>query len=235
MIAAGEERKSEASVGFCVATIERDCASRQRFFLTLCPFRSAEDGGKPDISPHKHRVEIDGPLKEFLGEGVILGAGLAEMPHPALIGAPGIKTCWRLAHRPLLLGGSDGRRDSDGRGLSDFILHNENIGEITVIALGPDMIAGLGLNKLCGHPDAVAGFTETAFEHVADAEFTPDLFHIDRTPLEGKGRIPGDHKKRGVAGQRRDDVLSDPIGEELLLGVAAHVLEWQDRDRGLVR
>ena len=152
------------------------------------------------------------------------------MPHPALIGTPGIKTCRRLAHRPLLLGGSDGRRDGDGRGLSDFILHGENVGEITVVALGPDMIAGLGLNKLCGHPNAVAGFTDTAFEHAADAEFTPDLFHIDRTALEGKGRIPGDYEKRGVAGQRRDDVLGDPIGEELLLGVAALVLEWQNRD-----
>jgi hypothetical protein len=55
------------------------------------------------------------------------------------------------------------------------------------------MIAGL-FNELCGHPDAVAGFAETAFEHVADAEFTPDLFHIDRTALEGKRRIPGDHE-----------------------------------------
>jgi hypothetical protein len=69
MIAARDERKSKAGVGFCVATIERDCAPRQRFFLTLCPFRSAEDGGKPDVSSHKHRIEIAGPLKEFLGEG----------------------------------------------------------------------------------------------------------------------------------------------------------------------
>jgi hypothetical protein len=68
-LAARDERKSKAGVGFCVATIECDCAPRQRFFLTLCPFRSAEDGGKPDVSSHKHRIEIAGPLKEFLGEG----------------------------------------------------------------------------------------------------------------------------------------------------------------------
>src|SRR6266705_1406558 len=146
MIAARDERKSKAGVGFCVATIERDCAPRQCFFLTLCSFRPAEDGGKPDGSPHKHRIEIDGPLKELLSEGVILGAGLAEMPHAALIGTPGIKACRRLAHRPLLLGVSDGRRDGDGRGLSDFILHGENVGEITVVALCPDMVASPGLN-----------------------------------------------------------------------------------------
>ena len=155
------------------------------------------------------------------------------MPQTTLIGTPGIKACRRLAHGPLLLGVSDGRRDGDGHGLSDFVLHGENVGKVTVVALGPDMIAGFGLDKLCGHPDAVAGFTETAFEHVADAEFTPDLFHIDRTALEGKGRIPGDHEKRGIAGQRRDDVLGDPIGEELLLGVAAHVLNGRTAIEGL--
>src|SRR6266571_2986063 len=46
MIAAREQCKSKAGVGFCVATIERDCAPRQCFFLALCPFRPAENGGK---------------------------------------------------------------------------------------------------------------------------------------------------------------------------------------------
>ena len=218
MIAARKKRKSKAGMGFRVAAIERDGAPRQRLFLTLCSFRPAEDGGKPEVSPRKHRIEIDGPLKELLGKDVILVAGLAEMPHSSLIGAPGIKTCLRLAHRPLLFGVSDGRRDGDGRGLSNFVLYGENVREITVVALGPDMIAGLGLNKLSGHANTVAGFSETTFEHVADAEFAPDLFHIDRTDLVGKGRVPGDHEKRGVAGQRRDDVLGNPIGEVLLLG-----------------
>src|SRR5664280_1805347 len=160
MIAAREQRKSKAGVGFCVAAIERDRAPRQRFFPALCPFRPAEDGGKADVSSHKHRIEIDGSLKELLGESVILGTRLAEMPHPSLMGAPGIKTCRRPAYCPSLLGVGNGWRYGDGRGLSDFILHGENVGEITVVALGPDMIAGLGLNKLCGHPDAVAGFSE---------------------------------------------------------------------------
>src|SRR5258708_6767997 len=221
-------------MGFRVAAIKHDGAPRQRLFLTLCSFRPAEGGRKAYVSPRKHRIEIDGPLKELPGEDVILVAGLAEMPHSALKGAPGIKTCRRLAHCRLLLGVSDGRRDSDGRGLSNFVLHGENVREITVVALGPDMVAGLGLNKLSGHANMAAGFADTTFEHVADAELTADPFHIDRAALEGKGRIPGDHEKRGVAGQRRDDVLGDPISEELLLRVAAHVLEWQHHNRRLV-
>jgi hypothetical protein len=172
-------------VGFCVATIKCDCAPRQRFFLALCPLSPAEDGGKPDVSPGKHRVEIDGPLKELLGKDGILGAGLAEMPHSALIGTPGIEACRQFAHRPLLLGVGDGRRNGDGCGLSNFILHRENVGEIAVVALSPDMVAGFGLSSWRS-PGRGCRIFGDCLEHVADAEFTPDLFHIDRTALKEK-------------------------------------------------
>src|SRR6267142_1269820 len=40
-----------------------------------------------------------------------------------------------------------------------------------------------------------------------------------------RSRVPGDDEQRGIARQRSDDVLGDPVGDELLLGVAAHVGE----------
>ncbi len=97
------------------------------------------------------------------------------------------------------------------------------------------MITGLGLDQLRRHPDAVAGFPQAAFEDVADAKLPPNLLHIDCVALVGEAGIPGDHEQRWVAGQRGDDVLGDPIGEELLLGVVAHVGEREHGDRRLVR
>lgn len=35
--------------------------------------------------------------------------------------------------------------------------------------------------------------------------------------------------------QRGEDVFGDAVGEEFLVGVAAHVGEWQDRDAAAVR
>jgi hypothetical protein len=49
-----------------------------------------------------------------------------------------------------------------------------------------------------------------------------------------KGELALDDDQMPVAGQPRDDVLDHPVGEELLLGIRAHVLEGQDRDRGQV-
>ena len=89
MIAAPVERNSKAGAGFRIATIERDRAPGRRFFRALCfrgiarlkhIARSVEGGGKPCVSSHKDRIQIDGSLKELLCEGVILRAGFTEMP-----------------------------------------------------------------------------------------------------------------------------------------------------------
>jgi len=34
----------------------------------------------------------------------------------------------------------------------------KNIGEVAVVAFGPEVVAGFGLDQLPGDPDAVAGF-----------------------------------------------------------------------------
>ena len=103
----------------------------------------------------------------------------------------------------LLLGVGNGRGDRDRHRLGDLVLHRENVGEIAVVALGPDMIAGLGLDQLRGDPDAVAGFAHAAFEHIAHAQFAPDLLHIDRAALVGEARIAGDDEQRADSATAR--------------------------------
>jgi hypothetical protein len=68
-----------------------------------------------------------------------------------------------------------------------------------------------------------------------NTQFTPDLSHINRLAIVGKGRIARDHEQAAIARQRDDDVLDQPIDELLLFGIAAHVLEGQHGDGRLVR
>jgi hypothetical protein len=49
------------------------------------------------------------------------------------------------------------------------------------------MLSGLGLGELCRDADPIVGFAQAAFEHIAHAQFTPDLFHIDGAALVGEG------------------------------------------------
>ena len=96
------------------------------------------------------------------------------------------------------------------------------------------MLAGLHLDQLSGHTDAVIGFAQAAFEHIAHTQLPPDLLHIDCPPLEGKGRVAGDDEQGRIARQSSDHVLGNTVGEELLLGVARPIGKRQYCDRRLV-
>jgi hypothetical protein len=106
------------------------------------------------------------------------------MPQPALIGGPGVEAPRRLAHRALLLGVGDRRGDGDRYRFGDLVLDREDVGEIAVVALGPDVDAGLGLEELCGDTDPLAGLAQISSGTApisCDRTFAP-------TPKEKFGR-----------------------------------------------
>src|SRR5712692_2494910 len=146
------------------------------------------------------------------------------MPQPALISGPGIKAFGRPAHRALSLSLGNGRSDGNCYCLGDLVLHRKDVREIAVVALGPDVVAGFGLDQLRGDADAVAGFTQAAFEHVAHAKLAPDLAKVRGFALVGKARIAGDDEEPRQPRDRGNDLLDDAVDEILLLGIAAHVL-----------
>jgi hypothetical protein len=80
--------------------------------------------------------------------------------------------------------------------LNHLVLRGEDVGEIAIEALGPDVPAALGIDELRGDAHAVAGFADRAFEHEAHAQVAPDLLHFDRSSLVGKGGVAGDDEQR---------------------------------------
>ena len=65
-----------------------------------------------------------------------------------MIGCPRVEASRRLAQGPALLGIGNGRHQGDRHCLGDLVLQRENVGEIAVVVLGPDMLAALGLDQL---------------------------------------------------------------------------------------
>jgi hypothetical protein len=102
-------------------------------------------------------IKIDGLTEEFFGERIVVPTDFLEMPQPALVRGPGVEAFPRLAHRAVKFGVSDRRGDGDRHGLRNLVLHHENVGEVAVVALGPDVLAGRGLDQLCGDADSIAG------------------------------------------------------------------------------
>ena len=68
------------------------------------------------------------------------------MPQAALIGSPGIEAIRRFAHGPLQLGIGNGWGNGDRYRLSNLVLHDKNVGWITVVSFRPQMIARLGVD-----------------------------------------------------------------------------------------
>ena len=81
------------------------------------------------------------------------------------------------------LGGLQCRLDDPGDADGDLVLKLEHVFQRAVEAVGPQMRAGFGIDQLPGDAHPVAALAHRAFEHIAHAEFAPDLLHIDARPL----------------------------------------------------
>src|ERR1019366_4066126 len=73
--------------------------------------------------------------------------------------------------------------------LRELPLDREDVGQVAVVGLGPDVLVGRGADQLTGHPHLVAGAPYAALEDVGDAELLADL--ADRL-----GRGAGLHDRR---------------------------------------
>ncbi len=116
----------------------------------------------------------------------------------------------------------------------DLILQFKYIGELAVVAVGPDVIAGRGIDQLRGDPHAVAALADTAFQHVAHAKLARGALHVDGLALVRERGVARDYEEPAQLRQPGDDVLGNAVREIFLLGIAADIVERQDRDRRTV-
>src|SRR5215510_1514339 len=125
-------------------------------------------------------------------------------------------------------------RDCGDNSLRHSVLQVKNVFEGAIETIRPQMRSVGGIYKLRGDTHPVRSFPHAAFKDVAHSKFAPDLLHIHSAAFVGEARIAGDNEQAGKPRQGRNDVLYDAIGKVLLLGIATHVLEWQDCDGGAI-
>ena len=76
--------------------------------------------------------------------------------------------------------GPDPQRHVQGCGdrPRDLLLNGEDVGELAVVILGPDMRAVVGLDELRGDAHAVAGLAHRAFDEMRGVQRLPDRSHV---------------------------------------------------------
>ena len=115
-----------------------------------------------------------------------------------------------------------------------LVLQVEDVLEQSVETVRPQMAACGGIDQLAGNTHTATRLPDTALENLAHTQLTPDLLDVDGTALLGEAGITRDHEKGVEARQACDDVFHHAISKILQLRIATHVLEGQNRNRGLV-
>ena len=73
--------------------------------------------------------------------------------------------------------------------LGNIVLDVEDVRKVSVKALGPEMPACLCVNQLRRNAHPVAGFADTSFQDIADAQFLAGVAYIDIPAPEGEAGV----------------------------------------------
>ncbi len=114
---------------------------------------------------------------------------------------------------------------------SDFLLHLEDIGEISIPRLRPEVTVGARVDQLRGHADALLVAPHAAFEDVRHLKGRCHAAQIDLAPAERERRSPRRHAQAGDLRERVQDLLGQSIGKVLGIVRVTHIDERQHGDR----
>src|SRR5262249_61084832 len=76
--------------------------------------------------------------------------------------------------------------------LHHLVLGCEDVGEIAIEPLGPQMPTAAGIDELRRDAHTIAGLADAALEHEAHAEIPSDLLHFDRLALVDEAGVARD-------------------------------------------
>src|SRR5262245_38798541 len=77
----------------------------------------------------------------------------------------------------------------------NVVLKLENVRELGIEAISPEMGTGRRVKQLRANADAISSPANRAFQHIQDPKLSADLFHVHRSTLVSEARISGDHKE----------------------------------------
>ena len=117
----------------------------------------------------------------------------------------------------------------------NFGFEREDIAQGTLRLVAPFAEAGAAVGEVGRHRNPVAGPLHRPLEKVGNAQPARDRLRIARHVRDRVGGSPGEHHEAAVARQGRADLVGQSIRQVGLAGIAAEVLERQDRDASGLR
>src|SRR5687767_6278912 len=135
-------------------------------------------------------IELDRALEHLPGELMRAAAMLMEeLPAPQ-VNLVCLNICRRyLLDRLLFVFGEHHTQGGHDAGCN-LILDGENILELAVITLGPELSVVAGIHELRGEPESLTRFAHASLEHSSNLKLPSDFANVLVLVLEGEGRSP---------------------------------------------
>src|SRR5262249_17768556 len=169
----------------------------------------------------KTRIDLDRAAVHHLGlrDGITRAA--AEQFARAQPGLIGLHVGGGAPAQPLHLALRQLDRERADDLLYHLVLRREDVREIAIESLGPEMPAAAGVNELRRDAHAIAGLADAALEHEANTQVAPDLLHFDRPTLVGEGGIARDDEQARDLREVGNQVFGHAVAEIFLLWISA--------------
>ena len=169
---------------------------------------------------------------ERLGAFVLLQRpNMGHRSHGIVVAAQILRA---LTARSLDFGAANGRLQRARHLLCYSVLKIKEFIDCAVVTRTPDMRAALGLNKLNGDTQTIAGLLYATLQQVCDTQLLSDFANIGCPPLVCERRTSSDNEKLSNTGERCRYRLDDAVCKVILAGLGGHIVERQHNDRRFV-
>ena len=120
--------------------------------------------------------------------------------------------------------GCDPAADLVGDRTGQFPLQLQQIGELALVGVRPDVVVRHAVDELDGQPHASAGTLHRTLDDGVDAQFACDLRQRLVGPFESHHRGAGDDAQAVNLREARDHLVGHAVGEVLLNRISRQVL-----------
>ena len=112
----------------------------------------------------------------------------------------------------------------------DISFDYKDVSQLPVVGFGPEMRIGLRVNQLHADPDLVGRFLHATFKNISYAKLLRDLGNIARCALITLRGSARNYFQIRDAGQSRQDLFLNAIGEVGVSGIETEVFERKHCD-----
>ncbi len=112
-----------------------------------------------------------------------------------------------------------------GDAFRDLCFYSEDVGQLPVVTLRPQMRVVVGADQLHVDVHAIFSLLHTAFEHIGHVQLFCDLRQIFRSAVVARGGSARDHAQAADSRECSDDFILNALREKRVLLIRAQILE----------